>query len=182
LLAPEEKDWLAATMRLKIYKRSQEAKRGTDPLPTLCHTEQRRRRRRRRRKEQEEEAGPSGIVTKLAGEDEFPGEKDNKPRRKFYSQEEDQNILTYIIKNYIQQENKLLRPKGDSIWKEMVEHNVCPGRTWQSMRQHFKTKIVMKLEDYNLTESEKKKSAQLSSAKFLTPGTKVFLTGHSFLT
>jgi Rap1 Myb domain len=51
-----------------------------------------------------------------------------------YSPEEDEAILSYLCSR--KSVNALT---GDKLWKEAEDAKICDGRTWQSMKGHFKT-------------------------------------------
>lgn len=61
--------------------------------------------------------------------------------RRPYSHTEQIAILTYI-------HNKGLEGfvKGNKIWKVMEAKNICPGRTWQSLKENYRRQITRHLE------------------------------------
>lgn len=67
-----------------------------------------------------------------------------------YTKEEETTILNYIIENKAY--NQL---RGDAFWKG-VEESAIVKRTWQSLKQHFKTKMAPKLASsyYNISRDE----------------------------
>ena len=44
--------------------------------------------------------------------------------------------------------------RGTTVWKKMVEENVCPGRTWQSLKNRFLVTVACKLHTYDVTEDD----------------------------
>ncbi|XP_054285131.1 uncharacterized protein LOC129001739 [Macrosteles quadrilineatus] len=79
--------------------------------------------------------------------------KDAKHSRLPYSYNEQANILKYITVNC-----EYARLKGRELWMIMERRNICPNRTWQSMKEHFVKKIITNIEAFDfLTESDKLK-------------------------
>ncbi|PNF14803.1 hypothetical protein B7P43_G07011 [Cryptotermes secundus] len=72
-----------------------------------------------------------------------------KLRRRDYIHKERQAIISFISKhqyhNYV---------KGREIWQKAEAAQVCPGRTWQSMKEHFIKKIIPNIKTYHLSEEE----------------------------
>lgn len=64
----------------------------------------------------------------------------NKHSRLPYTRQEVESIIKYIVKK-----RGYDRLKGVAFWKEMESREVCPKRTWQSMKEHFRRKIVFNL-------------------------------------
>ncbi|KAK9497048.1 hypothetical protein O3M35_004432 [Rhynocoris fuscipes] len=69
--------------------------------------------------------------------------KDHKHTRKFYTKEEKQAILSYIVS-----ENAYHMVGGTKLWKKMERKNICPRRTWMSLSNHFKRSLVKELKNY----------------------------------
>ena len=44
--------------------------------------------------------------------------------------------------------------KGVAVWKRMVAEGVCPGRTWQSLKERFLKRLLLRnrLPEFNVTE------------------------------
>ncbi|XP_075222934.1 uncharacterized protein LOC142325277 [Lycorma delicatula] len=80
----------------------------------------------------------------------------NKHSRLLYSIKEDEDIIKYIVlkKGY----HKL---KGVAFWKTMEDKNICPHRTWQSMKEHFIKKIVFRLDNFTFLTNKQKELLQL---------------------
>jgi hypothetical protein len=56
-----------------------------------------------------------------------------------YSHDEEKKIVDYLVEN-----NFIHRIKGDQVWKELEEAKVV-NRTWQSLKQHFRKRIIHEL-------------------------------------
>ncbi|KAF7279989.1 uncharacterized protein LOC143201755 [Rhynchophorus ferrugineus] len=57
--------------------------------------------------------------------------------RPSYTISEDKRILRYILDgDYIPQ------VMGNSLWKQMENDNICPERTWQSLKNRFRRHIM----------------------------------------
>jgi len=52
--------------------------------------------------------------------------------RKPYTMEEDESIVRYMKENHLHG-----RQRGRKNWQKMEEENVCPGRSWQSMKERW---------------------------------------------
>lgn len=67
-----------------------------------------------------------------------------------YSPTEEAKIVEYIVEN-----DAFHRIKGDKLWKEMEEAKIVE-RTWSSLKQHFRKKIIheVHLPRYNLSEND----------------------------
>ena len=46
--------------------------------------------------------------------------------------------------------------KGVAVWKRMVAEGVCPGRTWQSLKERFLKRLLLRnrLPEFNVTEDD----------------------------
>ncbi|XP_053627219.1 uncharacterized protein [Cherax quadricarinatus] len=73
-------------------------------------------------------------------------------KSRLYTQSERRAMLDYIIKH-----NRHNDVKGRSLWEEMEKAQVCGERTWQSMKQHYRTYIIKNLPAYKLPEKEARK-------------------------
>lgn len=71
--------------------------------------------------------------------------------RKPYTREEELNIINYII-----EANTYNLLKGKLFWKDM-EQDENFDRTWQSLREHFLRKMVVKVYkgEYDLTPTQR---------------------------
>jgi hypothetical protein len=75
----------------------------------------------------------------------------NKHSRRPFSRNEKEAILKFIIAK-----NAYSKVKGNSLYQDMEAHNICPSRTFQSMRNHFLKFIVNELDCYDfLTPNQK---------------------------
>ena len=63
---------------------------------------------------------------------------------KFYTAEEDKDILKFIVEN-----NRLDDVKGRALWELMQERGVANGRSHQSMKERFRKTISKNIEDYD---------------------------------
>jgi hypothetical protein len=71
---------------------------------------------------------------------------------RYYTYEEKEALLRYICDN-----NQYFRLKGNAVWVKMERAGVCPGRTHQSLKEHFKKQLAGELEKspfLNLEEKE----------------------------
>ena len=64
-----------------------------------------------------------------------------------YCKNEQQEILDWIVKN---EEFKAL--KGNEVWKKMEEENVGRGRTWQSLKEHFRKTLIGQIHTFRLSD------------------------------
>merc|ERR1719319_1625503 len=70
-----------------------------------------------------------------------------KSARYSYSKKEQLEMLQFIFKRNAY---KLL--KGNVIWQRMEENDVCGGRrSWQSMKEHFRKKVMPKIQQFGIT-------------------------------
>lgn len=72
------------------------------------------------------------------------------PPRTPYSHDEDQGMLDYVIQN-----SAYADVKGRRFWQEAEQIGICPGRTWQSMKERFLKHIMKSLDSYELTRDQK---------------------------
>ncbi|KAL1457456.1 hypothetical protein WDU94_007687 [Cyamophila willieti] len=56
------------------------------------------------------------------------------------------NMMKYLMDNT----SRLNSIKGNVFWKEMEGAGAVPGRTWQSLKNHFFRSMVFELDSYNL--------------------------------
>ena len=72
-------------------------------------------------------------------------------RRWGYTGGEEETMLTYIISN-----KEYYRVGGNDLWQEMKEKKILEGRSWRSMKDHFLTIVMTKLEGFPfLTEEQR---------------------------
>jgi len=102
------------------------------------------------------------------------GEEGNKREaRMSYTKAEDLAILGFIADN-----RRFGDVGGVEMWKLMEEREVVVGRSWQSMKERFRKKIVNNIKSYNLNkeqlkgftavggkEKQKRMGAQASNSK-----------------
>ena len=93
---------------------------------------------------------PSNLPPEVETSSSSPRKERFVSKMRFYSKNEQQQIVDYIINTRSYQ-----YIKGVQIWQEMQKSNeVCNGRrTWQSMKEHFHKQIVPQLHKYkNVSE------------------------------
>jgi len=66
-----------------------------------------------------------------------------------YSKREEEAIITYML-----EEGGFRLRKGNRIWELMEEKRICPGRTWQSMKQRWDKFISKSLDKFGVTVDE----------------------------
>ena len=66
--------------------------------------------------------------------------KPMKANRMLYSKNEQKEILDWIVEN-----EAFASLKGNEIWKRMEAENVGRGRSWQSLREHFRKTIIKQI-------------------------------------
>ncbi|GAB6021545.1 Telomeric repeat-binding factor 2-interacting protein 1 [Chamberlinius hualienensis] len=71
-------------------------------------------------------------------------------KRRGYSYNEQMTMLKYICKNKLQSEIG-----GNQIWKRMEEKNLLRERSWQSMKEHFRKKVLPQLHSYKISDNDK---------------------------
>merc|ERR1712038_979833 len=62
---------------------------------------------------------------------------------KFYTAEEDKDILRFIVEN-----NRINDVKGNALWELMEQRGVADGRSHQSMKERFRKTISKNIENY----------------------------------
>ncbi|ROT69387.1 putative serine/arginine repetitive matrix protein 2-like [Penaeus vannamei] len=70
-----------------------------------------------------------------------------KTGRRPYSRNEQKSILEFIIKN-----KRYGEVKGNVLWKDMEKRKVCPLRSWESMKEHYRKVIITDLAPYQLSK------------------------------
>ena len=86
-----------------------------------------------------------------------------RPQANYYTREEDQKILGYILEGHYSR-----NVKGRALWSMMEKAGLLPGRTWQSMRERFMKSILRRLHSFSCIGEEGRE--QLKSAA--APGKK----------
>lgn len=70
----------------------------------------------------------------------------------FFTRKEDEAILAFISEG-----NRYLFCGGNGIWKKAERENICPGRTFWSIKERFRKTIMRNLGKYKLDEDMRKK-------------------------
>jgi len=85
----------------------------------------------------------------------------NKKKTKPYTIEEDKKILKYITDN-----NRYNDTGGRAMWEVMEERQICGTRTYQSMKERFRKRILKNIKNYGLNDEQVKHfKKQLPSEK-----------------
>ena len=64
-----------------------------------------------------------------------------------FSRKDQEEIVQYLVRFAAY---KMV--KGNSIWQKLESMNVCKGeRTWQSMKEHFRKKIIYQIHTFGLS-------------------------------
>ena len=82
-------------------------------------------------------------------EDESSAQPQKSPVKnyKIYSRKNQEEIVQYLVRFAAY---KMV--KGNSIWQKLESMNVCKGeRTWQSMKEHFRKKIIYQIHTFGLS-------------------------------
>merc|ERR1719342_911802 len=66
-----------------------------------------------------------------------------------YTLSEEKNIVKYFMEN-----GGFQISGGNKIWKKIEQESICPGRSWQSLRDRFNKKIVKRLPSFGVTKKE----------------------------
>merc|ERR1712112_601664 len=73
-----------------------------------------------------------------------------------YTRREEEAIVRYLL-----EEGGYKLRRGNRVWVEMEEKGICPGRTWQSMKQRWEKYISKSLEKFKVTVDDlKQKNAE----------------------
>ncbi|KAK4324359.1 hypothetical protein Pmani_004986 [Petrolisthes manimaculis] len=72
----------------------------------------------------------------------------SKFNRGAYTHKERKAIVDYIIKH-----KRFREVKGNTVWKRLESEQVCPGRTWQSMKEHYRRYIIYNLAQFKIEGS-----------------------------
>ena len=75
----------------------------------------------------------------------------NKSSSKWYSREEDSQFIRFFLT-----QGSFKDRKGVTVWKRMAAEGVCPGRTWQSLKERFLKRILLRnrLQEFKVTEED----------------------------
>ncbi len=60
----------------------------------------------------------------------------NAPDRRPYTEKEDETIVDYML-HY----DLVSKTRGNAVWQFMSKVQVCPGRSWQSMKERFRMRV-----------------------------------------
>ena len=93
-------------------------------------------------------------------------EKEIKGEKRPYTKSEDEAILKYILTH-----EEYSRVGSKMLWVEMEEKEVVAGRTWQSLKEHFKKKIMDNIRTFKFLTEEQRSS--LKAKKLVTDKEKV---------
>jgi hypothetical protein len=80
------------------------------------------------------------------------GDPDQPPQRRRrgppYARTEEDAIVRFFLTRggYAQR-------KGNIVWKKMEAARICPGRTWQSLKQRFDSYVQKNLDQFDVTEA-----------------------------
>ncbi|XP_042218202.1 uncharacterized protein LOC121863567 isoform X1 [Homarus americanus] len=77
-------------------------------------------------------------------------EKKKRPRGRPYSDKEKWSIIEYIMNKHCYNQCK-----GRKMWQQMVEAKICPGRTWQSLKEQYVKHIIRDIDSYKVDEDIK---------------------------
>ncbi|XP_046850947.1 telomeric repeat-binding factor 2-interacting protein 1-like [Xenia sp. Carnegie-2017] len=58
-------------------------------------------------------------------------------KKRYYTDDEDYRILTYINKVKKSASGESLGLQGRVIWIDMMKKNILPGRSWKSLRNRY---------------------------------------------
>ncbi|KAJ9584174.1 hypothetical protein L9F63_021471, partial [Diploptera punctata] len=72
--------------------------------------------------------------------------------RREYRESERKKIVKFIVER-----NGYDQVKGRYFWQLMEAAKICPGRTWQSLKEHFLKKIFPRIGKYGLSKNEVRK-------------------------
>ena len=75
------------------------------------------------------------------------------PSRRPYSRSDDEAILKHILKN-----EDYSRVGGRQLWIEMEQLEVVGGRSWQSLKEHFRKAIMRNIRSYRFLTKEQRSS------------------------
>jgi len=70
-----------------------------------------------------------------------------------FTQEEDTQIVQYIRRKNRHSDSQQGRLGGNIFWEMMVQENVCPGRSWQSLKGRWHKTLKSKVGDLSLDET-----------------------------
>ena len=69
--------------------------------------------------------------------------------RQTYNSREEEALVKYFLTN-----GGYSRKGGNKVWQKMEEDWICPGRTWQSMRERFEKSILPDLKRFGVTHQQ----------------------------
>ena len=75
------------------------------------------------------------------------------PSRRPYSRSDDEAILKHLVKN-----KDYSRVGGRQLWVEMEQLEVVGGRSWQSLKEHFRKAIMWNIRSYRFLTKEQRSS------------------------
>jgi hypothetical protein len=93
---------------------------------------------------------PEGERVSDMEEDEVLPASPVKPRRRPYTRQEQQKIVDYLVK-----QDAFAMVGGNRVWQQMEAAGVCRGgRTWQSMKEHFRRQLVHRINTFGLSSQQ----------------------------
>ena len=69
--------------------------------------------------------------------------------RQPYSRGEEEAVINFLLRN-----GGYSAKGGNKVWQKMEKDWICPGRTWQSLRERFDKNIVNKLEQFGVSKKQ----------------------------
>jgi len=96
-------------------------------------------------------------------------------RQRQYSLAHEKDIVEFLMRH-----GAYDMVKGNAVWKMMEEKQMCGGRTWQSMKEHFLKKILPVIESFNLTETQITRFKNVNCSDSRRPSRKQNLTNSVF--
>ncbi len=70
--------------------------------------------------------------------------------RKAYTRTEDEAMLAFIVSS-----RRFPEIGGNKLWKYMEVRRVVENRSWQSMKERFRKKVLRHLDYFELTDSDR---------------------------
>ena len=88
------------------------------------------------------------------------GKEATEQTRRPYSRSDDEAILKHILKN-----KDYSRVGGRQLWIEMEELEVVSGRSWQSLKEHFRKVIMRNIRSYRFLTKKQRSSLEARKSK-----------------
>jgi hypothetical protein len=94
---------------------------------------------------------PSSTSRQSGSTNSLPrGNMRTKGGRKPYTKDEEEAILNFIVTK-----KRFSEIGGNELWKYMEQKEVLKDRTWQSMKERFRKKILPNLDYFDLSDADK---------------------------